>query len=221
MNRHVLIAGIVAAAGLLGLWVLSPGGDAPVAEAAVQTPDSPGPRITRFEAPDGVGGSEVPEPKAPVPAAQEPADPAWPALHGKFRRVMGSHLEVVVPEDATDAEAQELRMDAVDVRSEELDDLIVELTELAETTPDRATKIDALVSLGEVYLELASTIGSTPVPDWMKPRRAERMQADLDQREAVALDQARMVLGMAQSTGGDAMGTEMAQRIRAGLAAAE
>ncbi|MCB9679681.1 MAG: hypothetical protein H6737_31530 [Alphaproteobacteria bacterium] len=224
MNRHLAIAGTLVLAGLAAWWALGSGGqaagsDAADAHAALTPAD--GRQVTRFVPTPDAGPPSASEPAPVAPPPDVPSDPRWAPLHGRFRDVMAGHVQVVVPDDATPAEAQELQLDAIDVRSTELDDLIVELTELAETSTDVPTKVDALTSLGEVYLELSETVESTPVPDWMRPRRAARMEEDIANRSAVAIDKARMVFGMAQAAGGDALGADAAARIRAGLEAVE
>jgi hypothetical protein len=223
MQQRVISA-IVSLAVALGLyWVAF--GTGPRAEPELEPSAQPGPApepVVRRVVPLSDPAPEpAPEP-APPPASAEPLpqDPAWGPLHGRLQRVLAEGVDVDVPVDATRYEAFDLKMDAVDRRTTELDALIVEFTALAETSTDPLTRVDALTSLGETYQALSDTLADTPVPDWERPRARRRLEADLEVRQAIADDKARMVYQMAQQevgASGVPLGTDLSRRLATGL----
>jgi len=195
MVRRIAISAAMVSLGLalvwLGLPTTSPSASVP-SEVEV-------PRRLRAPAPTMlIEDLGVADPPTPVP------NPARVALHQRALRVIEERIEVVVPDDASPSEAFDLQMDVIDLRSTELDELVVDLTELAETTADASTRTEALVSLAEVYVELAEVTQSTPIPGWVRPRRAARLEAEFADQAAISLDQAQMVLGFAEAGALDA-----------------
>ena len=217
-----VVGGIVSLVVALGLyWVTYGSGpvDPPASpsSAPVESADAPPPRATLTPVVQPV----TPEPvDVPMSSEPTPADPSWAPLHGRVRTVLSEELVVDVPPGATRYEAFDAKLDAVDARTTELDALIVELTELAESSPDPLTRVDALTSLGETYQALAESIAQTPVPDWERPRAQRRQRNDLNQRQAIAEDKARMVFQTAQHEVGATsvpLGTDLSRRLSVGL----
>ncbi len=224
--NHRMIGALVSLVVALGLyWVAF--GTGPTGEPSIEPQPvdvgEPEPVVRKVVplAPPEPEPAPTPRPvEAPPSTEPQPSDPAWAPLHGRFRRVLSETPDVDVPPDVTRYEAYDLEMDAIDRRTTELDALIVELTELAESTGDPLTRVDALTSLGETYQALSDNYAETPMPDWARPRRRQQLQNDLDQRQAIADDKARMVYQMAQQeagTSGVALGADLSGRLQAGL----
>lgn len=204
MTRWLSVVVVVVLAGGAAWWALGEPSPGPVAGPPIAS-EAPSRAVRTFESAPDVANAPDAEPEtAPAPERPHPApsDPRWSGVRDHFQGVMGSRIRVVVPDDATPYEAHDLRMDATDTRLSELDDVVAELLDLIETSADPSVRLEARVSLGEAYLEMESAVADTPVPDFARPRKQRRLQADIDERAAVARDKARMVLESAQTRHG-------------------
>ncbi len=105
----------------------------------------------------------------------------------------------VPPEEGDDAEAVARYRARVRLHRRLLRRLVDELLDTVATEPDPMLRLDAELTLVEVYLELADTLDATWIPEHWSERRAQRLIGRLEEAASVARDKARVVASLADA----------------------
>lgn len=201
-SRPALLSGVLLGLVpvLLAWWALRADTSPPARQARLDREAAVDAVRRRLEAP--------PVPRAPAPPAPEPRpnprarfqhDPnaPWISLRTEIRQTLD--MELSPPDGEVSDAARDHYMDRTRERKDLLAAYEEELVDLIEHEADPFARLDAEITLAEVYLEQADVADRTWLPDHWPDRRVRRVVRRLEAKADVARDKARMVQGIAET----------------------